>query len=60
MLTKVLLILRGMGGGMPGQAGMPAGGTADDLGKGSSLDLLSCLYIVNNLLLQCVQLKLNT
>ena len=25
-----------MGGGMPGQAGMPAGGTADDLGKGSS------------------------
>ena len=53
-------MLRGMGGGMPGQAGMPAGGTADDLGKGSSLDLLSCLYIVNNLLLQCVQLKLNT
>ena len=49
-----------MGGGMPGQAGMPAGGTADDLGKGGSLDLLSCLYIVNNLLLQCVQLKLNT
>ena len=24
---------------MPGQAGMPAGGTADDLGKGSSFDL---------------------
>ena len=40
-----MYVCRGMGGGMPGQAGMPAGGTADDLGKGSSFDL---------------QLKLNT